>query len=155
MLIVCANVSNLLLARAMTRRKEIGIRLAVGATPGRVIRQLLTESLLLAGLAGGVGTLMAMYGLHLFARFGPVGLIHEALPHINARVLGFSLSVSVVASVIFGLAPALHLSRIGSLETDQGSRDRVESPEAAAARINRRLRSMRVRSLVDWRRPAD
>ena len=112
MLIACANVSNLLLARAMTRRREIGIRLAIGATRGRLVRQLLSESLLLAIIAGGVGTLLALYGLHLFGRFGPAGLIHGGLPRINARVLGFSLCISAVASAIFGLAPALDLSRI-------------------------------------------
>lgn len=124
MLIACANVSNLLLARAIKRRREIGIRSALGAARIRVIRQLLTESLLLAAIAGAVGTLLALYGLHLYAQFGPVGLIHGSHPSINAWVMGFSILVSIAASVLFGLAPALETSRIDLTEAlKEGSRD--------------------------------
>ncbi len=112
MLIACANVSNLLLARAMKRRGEIGIRSALGASRLRLIRQLLTESLLLASIAGGAGTLLALYGLRLYAQFGPADLIHGARPSINAWVMGFSLFVSIAASMLFGIAPALETSRI-------------------------------------------
>jgi putative ABC transport system permease protein len=123
MLIACANVSNLLLARATTRRREIGIRSALGASRVRVIRQLLTESLLLASIAGAAGTLLAIYGLHLFSRFGPVDLIHGPRPSINAWMLGFSIFVSVAASVLFGLAPAIETSRIDLTEAlKDGSR---------------------------------
>jgi predicted permease len=117
MLIACANVSNLLLARAMARRREIGIRSAVGASRGRVIRQLLTETLLLGSVAGAAGALLALYGLHLYAQFGPVGLIRGASPSLNAWVMGFSVSVSIVASTLFGLAPALETSRVDIVET--------------------------------------
>jgi putative ABC transport system permease protein len=116
MLIACANVSNLLLARAMRRRREIGIRSALGASRFRVIRQLLTESLLLASIAGAVGTLLALYGLHLYAQFGPADLIHGGHPSINAWVMGFSIFVSFAASILFGLAPALETSRIDLTE---------------------------------------
>jgi putative ABC transport system permease protein len=112
MLIACANVSNLLLARAVMRRREIGIRSALGASRVRVIRQLLTESLLLASIAGVAGTLLALYGLHLFARIGPPGLIHGSRPSINTWVMCFSILVSIAASMLFGLAPALETSRI-------------------------------------------
>ncbi|HEY6385427.1 MAG TPA: ABC transporter permease [Candidatus Acidoferrum sp.] len=123
MLIACANVSNLLLARAMKRRREIGIRSALGASRLRVMRQLLTESLLLASIAGATGTLLALYGLRLYAQFGPADLIHGASPAINAWVMGFSLFVSIVASVLFGLAPALETSRIDLTEAlKEGSR---------------------------------
>jgi putative ABC transport system permease protein len=123
MLIACANVSNLLLARAMKRRREVGIRSALGASRLRVIRQLLTESLLLASIAGATGTLLALYGLRLYAQFGPADLIHGARPSINAWVMGFSLFVSIAASVLFGLAPALETSRIDLTEVlKEGSR---------------------------------
>jgi putative ABC transport system permease protein len=123
MLIACANVSNLLLARAMIRRREIGIRSALGASRLRVIRQLLTESLLLASLAGAVGTLLALYGLHLYAQFGPAGLIHGDHLSINAWVMCFSIFVSIVASMLFGLAPALETLRIDLTDAlKEGSR---------------------------------
>jgi putative ABC transport system permease protein len=123
MLIACANVSNLLLARAMRRRREMGIRSALGASRLRVIRQLLTESLLLASIAGAAGTLLALYGLRLYAQFGPPGLIHGGRPSINAWVMGFSIFVSIAASILFGLAPALETSRIDLTEAlKEGSR---------------------------------
>ena len=123
MLIACANVSNLLLARAMKRRREIGIRSSLGASRLRLIRQLLTESLLLASIAGGAGTLLALYGLRLYAQFGPADLIHGARPSINAWVMGFSLFVSIAASMLFGIAPALETSRIDLTEAlKEGSR---------------------------------
>jgi putative ABC transport system permease protein len=123
MLIACANVSNLLLARAMKRRGEIGIRSALGASRLRLIRQLLTESLLLASIAGGAGTLLALYGLRLYAQFGPENLIHGARPSINSWVMGFSLFVSIAASMLFGIAPALETSRIDLTEAlKEGSR---------------------------------
>jgi len=123
MLIACANVSNLLLARAMKRRREIGIRSALGASRLRLIRQLLTESLLLASIAGGAGTLLALCGLRLYAQFGPADLIHGARPSINAWVMGFSLFVSITASMLFGIAPALETSRIDLTEAlKEGSR---------------------------------
>lgn len=123
MLIACANVSNLLLARAMNRRREIGIRSALGASRFRIVRQLLTESLLLAFIAGGAGTLLALYGLHLYAQFGPPDLIRGTRPSINAWVMGFSLFVSIAASVLFGIAPALETSRVDLTDTlKEGSR---------------------------------
>src|SRR5580693_2594050 len=123
MVIACANVSNLLLARAMKRRREIGIRSALGASRFRVIRQLLTESLLLAAIAGATGTLLALCGLRLYAQFGPSDLIHGGRPSVNAWVMGFSIFVSIVASILFGLAPALETSRIDLTEAlKEGSR---------------------------------
>jgi putative ABC transport system permease protein len=122
MLIACANVSNLLLARAMNRRREIGIRSALGASRFQLIRQLLTESLLLAFVAGGVGTLLAFFGLRLYAQFGPADLIHGARPSINAWVMGFSGFVSIAASVLFGIAPALETSADLTGALKEGSR---------------------------------
>jgi putative ABC transport system permease protein len=112
MLIACVNVSNLLLARAMTRRKEISIRIALGAARGRVIRQLLTESVLLALMAGALGLILAWWGLHLYGQFGPRNLIRGTQPAMNGWVMAFTMILSFAASFIFGLAPALETSRI-------------------------------------------
>ncbi len=123
MLIACANVSNLLLARAIMRRKEITVRAALGAARSRVVRQLLTESLLLAAIAGIAGLLLALGGLHLYAQFGPRGLIRGPQPQVNSWVLAFSMLLSIGASVVFGLAPALETSRIDLNDTlKEGSR---------------------------------
>jgi putative ABC transport system permease protein len=123
MLIACANVSNLLLARAIQRRKEIGIRAALGAGRGRIVRQLLAESLLLGVIAGAIGTLLAFVALARYARFAPEGLIHGTQPSINLWVMAFSILVSIAASVLFGLAPALETSRIDLAEAlKEGSR---------------------------------
>ena len=111
MLIACANVSNLLLARAMVRRKEISIRAALGAPRLRIIRQLLTESLLLASIAGMAGLGLALGGLRLYAQLGPRGLIRGAQPDVNPWVLAFAIILSIAASVVFGLAPALEVSK--------------------------------------------
>ena len=111
LLIACANVANLLLSRATGRARELAIRSALGATQQRVIRQLLTESLLLSIAGGGLGLLFASWGTQAGLRVLP-----EALPRANdvrmdPRVLFFTLGVTIVAGVLFGLAPALKTSR--------------------------------------------
>lgn len=108
LLIACANTANLLLARATGRRKEIGVRLAIGATRGRLIRQLLTESLLLSLLAGILGIAFAVWiknGLLAVSDWGGGGMSALA-PAIDLRVLGFTLALSLTTGVVFGLAPA-------------------------------------------------
>ncbi len=112
LLIACANVANLLLARATSRQKEIGIRTALGAQRRQIIAQLLTESVLLAILAGGVGLFLAAWMLDLFVRFGPANLFHGQDLRINALVAAFTFSLSLLTSLVFGLAPAIATSGV-------------------------------------------
>jgi len=111
LLIACANVSNLLLARASSRTRELGIRAALGASRTRVVRQLVTESVLLASLAGVASVVIAAWGIRGLVALAPAGLPRINEVHVDLRVLLFASAVSLAASLIFGLAPALHASR--------------------------------------------
>jgi putative ABC transport system permease protein len=112
LMVACANVANLLLARSSARQREIAIRSALGASRGRVIRQLLTESMLLA-LAGGVaGVLLAFFGLDLLKSVLPSYTFRLAEVHIDQYVLGFSVLLSLFTGVFFGVMPAFHATRI-------------------------------------------
>jgi predicted permease len=121
LLIACANVANLLLARATGRRKEIAVRLAVGATRGRLVRQLLSESLVLAAGGGAIGLALAHWGVLALAK---ASLVNPDLRfHPNLKVAAFSAGVIVLTGILFGLVPAFRATRIGLTDSmkDGGS----------------------------------
>ena len=111
LLIGCGNVANLLLARATDRTKEVSIRTALGASRTRLVRQLLTESVLLALFAGVVGMLLARWAVPALLAVSPPDISNFSHVGLNPEVLGFSVLVSVVSGILFGLAPAFHASR--------------------------------------------
>jgi len=112
LLIACVNAANLLLARAAARQKEIAVRAALGAWRGRLLRQMLTESLLISLLGGALGVVLAIVGVRALVFFLPAGFPRTEAIHVNAFVLSFTALVAVGTGLLFGLVPAVQASQI-------------------------------------------
>jgi putative ABC transport system permease protein len=134
LLIACANIANLQLARARTRQKEMAVRAALGASPQRIVRQLLAESVVLGIASGVVGVLLAYWGVSWIVANGPAKVPRLDQAGVDAKTLGFACGVTLFTSFLFGLAPALRSSSTRLSEAfkeggaaSRGSRDRVRS----------------------------
>jgi putative ABC transport system permease protein len=111
LLIACANAANLLLARSAVRKREIALRTALGAGKGRILRQLVTESILLSVLAGTLGLPFAAWSIRVLVAMAPHGIARLGEAHIDAAVLVFSFALSLATGLLFGLAPAIRISK--------------------------------------------
>ena len=163
LLIACANVANLLLARSIGRLREFAIRAAMGASHSRVIRQLLTESILLAGLGGALGLLLAFWGTKAALGSLPGALPRASEVSMNSSVLLFTLGVSLLAGILFGLAPSVKTSRVNLQEIlkeggrgSSGARHRLQgifaATEVALALVLLVGAGLMIRSLTSlWR----
>src|SRR3989442_11920258 len=144
LLIACANVANLLLARGASRRRELALRAALGASRLRVVRQLLVESTLLALAGGAAGTLFASWSLGFLLGLFPRAVANVAIPrldqiHLDATVFGFTLLLSLATGILFGLVPALTVSRLELSEALQQGVKGAGGPQGG-----RRLRNVLV-----------
>ena len=136
LLIACANVANLLLARMTGRERDLAMRAALGASRARLIRQMLVESALLAAVGGGLGILIGALTLPLLARLAPDAIARLADAQLDARVLGFSILLSLATAVLFGLLPAIRASRTDLQRSLHGDgRKTSRAPTSLARRL--------------------
>jgi predicted permease len=143
LLISCANVAHMLLARAAARHKEVALRVALGASRGRMIRQLLTESVLLASIGGAAGVALAAAATRAVVAFGPADIPRLATTELDLRVLVFAVGVSFLTGIAFGLAPAVQAS---APDLNRGLRESERGSTAGAGR--HRLRRLLMASEV-------
>jgi putative ABC transport system permease protein len=135
LLMACANVSNLLLARGLGRARELAVRAALGGSRSRIVRQLITESLLLASLGGAVGLAVVWSAVRAAPAFIPLGTLPESIaPAFDARVATFEFLLTIATGVLFGIAPAWHASRTPLAEAMSGSGGRATRRGAGALR---------------------
>ncbi len=134
LLIACANIASLLLARAVSRERELAMRVALGAGRGRLARQCLTESAVLALAGGAFGVLLAAFGIRPFVRFWPGSLPRAQEVHLDWRVLLFALGISLASGLLFGLAPAL---RAPARDLEQTLRAGARTVTGSARRLHR------------------
>ena len=128
MLIACANVANLMLIRGFRRQKEIAIRAALGAGSGRLIRQLLTESLILSLIAGSLGLLFASFGVRLVSSASPRNIIRLDQINLDTKALVFTFGASLLTGLIFGLMPAFQMTRVSMNESlKEGGRSNTDT----------------------------
>ncbi len=162
LIIACANVASLLLARATSRSREFAVRAALGAGRGRLIRQLLAESLLLAFAGGALGVLLAKWSLKAITGLTAFHLPRAGEIHLDAMVLAFTLLLSIATGVVFGLFPSFHVSRpdLGDLLRDRGASaghgSSRRGPWGITARSLLVIGQVALVSCVaDWRRALD
>ena len=141
LLIACVNIANLLLARSAVRKTEMAVRVALGASRGRIIRQLLTESLLLSLIGGAIGLFIASLGTKLWIAISPENMARVGETSLDLRVLAFTFGVATLTGILFGLAPALQASKPDLNET-------LKSSTRGSTANRNRLRSLLVVSEV-------